>query len=149
MDRPILLPLIVAGLVSLGAAGCQPVEKTQPRIEPPPVVLPDSVQLLSPDQAEKLITESSSIRIVDMRTEGEAQADGRIAGAQIYDYLHGESVFEKLAELDRQRPCLIYCAIGGRAKLTAERMSQMGFQRLAVLDGGINAWISAGKPVQK
>jgi rhodanese-related sulfurtransferase len=117
--------------------------------EPPPVVLPATVRQLTPDEAQKSIAGEPNLIILDVRGDGEAETEGRLAGARMYDYLHGEDTVQRLAELDRNGSYFIYCAIGGRAKLTAAKMHEMGFRRLSVLEGGLNAWIAAGKPVHK
>ena len=96
-----------------------------------------------------MIAALPQLLILDVRTQSEVDADGKIAGAELHDYLHGDDMFQSLEKIDRERRCLIYCAIGGRAKLTAARMTTMGFTHLSLLKGGFNSWIAAGKPVQK
>src|SRR5690606_24851481 len=120
---------------------CDPPERPQVRTEPPPVNLPLTVQELSPDEAESLMAASAGLVILDVRSDGEAEKEGRIPGARMYDYLHGSDTVARLKELDRTQSYLIYCAIGGRAKLTAARMHEMGFTKLSLLKGGLNAWI--------
>jgi rhodanese-related sulfurtransferase len=141
--RPFLC-LLAATLI-----GCEPPARPPVQTEPPKADLPASVRQLTPDEAERLIHEIPGLVILDVRSDGEAETEGRINGARMYDYLHGQDTVQRLADLNRQDSYLIYCAIGGRAKLTAARMHEMGFAHLHVLQGGLNAWIAAGKPVQK
>ena len=141
----ILVISMMTGLV----IGCNPAPRAAARIEHPAVVLPAAVKELTPDEAEKLISSTPDLVILDMRQEGEVQKEGRIAGARNYDYLHGPPVLAELAKLDHAKPCLVYCEIGGRAKLTAVEMRGMGFQNITLLKGGLNAWLVAGKPVVK
>ena len=39
------------------------------------------------------------------------------------------------------------CASGGRAALAAVTLMDMGYEDVAVLDGGFNAWKDAGLPM--
>jgi len=48
---------------------------------------------------------------------------------------------------DRQREILLLCAAGSRALLCADTLARMGYQRLAVVDGGMRAWSAAQLPV--
>lgn len=139
----------LAAVAAIALTACKPPFREVPRTEPPPVILPASVLELTPEEVEKLIAATPGLVILDVRGEGEVQAEGKIAGAQLYDYLHGEDTFDRLQKLDRSGAYLLYCAVGGRAKLTAARMHEMGFGKLSLLKGGLNAWIAAGKPVEK
>ncbi|MDZ4288932.1 MAG: hypothetical protein U0984_13280, partial [Prosthecobacter sp.] len=109
---PTFLSTAAAALLLFPA--CKPPTREAARSEPPPVVLPATVQELSPDEAEKLIAASPGLVILDVRGEGEAQTEGKIAGAQLYDYLHGDDTLKSLEKLDRSGSYLIYCAVGGR-----------------------------------
>jgi len=52
---------------------------------------------------------------------------------------------------DRSRQLVTYCTggIGARSAMAAQTLKQMGFAEVAWLDGGLTAWGSAGKPVEK
>ena len=51
------------------------------------------------------------------------------------------------AELDPTRRTIVVCASGARAALAASTLKSMGYDDVAVLDGGLKAWIEAGLPV--
>lgn len=144
-----LWALLFSTVALIALAGCTPAALPGARMEPPAIDLPDSVRELAPDEALDIIHTLPGLLILDVRTEGEAKSEGKIAGAELHDYLHGEDMMKGLEKIPRDQRCLIYCAIGGRAKLTASRMAAMGFTHLSLLKGGLNAWIAAGKPVQK
>jgi rhodanese-related sulfurtransferase len=46
----------------------------------------------------------------------------------------------RLAELDRARPIAVLCHHGGRSMQVALFLQQQGFDRLANMAGGIDAW---------
>ena len=44
------------------------------------------------------------------------------------------------------RRTIVVCASGARASLAALTLKAMGYTNVAVLDGGIGAWMDAGLP---
>ena len=50
-------------------------------------------------------------------------------------------------ELDPTRRTIVVCASGARAALAAATLKSMGYEDVAVLDGGLKAWIDAGLPI--
>ncbi len=50
-------------------------------------------------------------------------------------------------DLDPTRRVIVYCNSGARAVLAARSMQEMGYERVANLDGGITAWRDAGLPL--
>ena len=53
------------------------------------------------------------------------------------------------ADLDKQRPVLVYCATGYRASLAASILQQEGFPDVRNLPGSFHAWKAAKFPVEK
>jgi len=101
---------------------------------------------LSPDAFEAMLRPDSSIQLVDVRTPDEFKS-GHIAKAQnlnIYD----ADFARKIGQLDKNRPVMVYCAVGGRSANAASQFSTLGFTKVYDLKGGITAWKSAGKAVQ-
>lgn len=94
--------------------------------------------------AEKLA--SKEMVLLDVRTEEEFK-EGHLEGAIQHDYYETESFQRFLAGLDTTKSYLIYCRSGGRSGTVLDMMAQMGFDQVYNLDGGINAWKSAGLPV--
>ena len=54
-----------------------------------------------------------------------------------------------LAELDKNKPVLVYCAIGGRSSKAMAIMKKEGFKEVYNLEGGMTAWKDAGMPITK
>jgi len=82
-------------------------------------------------------------RIVDVRTEGEV-ARGVIPGAS---HIALDKLPTRFAELDQATPVVLYCQMGGRSAGAAQFLASHGFQQVYNLQGGINAWAAAGRPV--
>ena len=80
--------------------------------------------------------------ILDVRTSEEF-AEGHLEGATMIDF-YRDDFAEQLAELDPDRPYLIYCRSGNRSGQTRAIMDELGFTDVADVDGGIIAWTGAG-----
>ncbi len=50
--------------------------------------------------------------------------------------------------IDPSKRVILHCASGGRSALVAATLKGMGYERVAHLDGGFNAWKDAGKPTE-
>jgi rhodanese-related sulfurtransferase len=49
---------------------------------------------------------------------------------------------------DRNRPVITTCGGGGQAALGAKLLKDMGFERVAMIDGGTSGWKNAGLPTE-
>jgi len=101
----------------------------------------------SPDVFEAMLRLDSTIQLVDVRTPEEFKS-GHIAKAQNLNIQSADFV-KKISQLDKNRPVLVYCAVGGRSANAASQFSALGFTKVYDLKGGITAWKSAGKAVEK
>ncbi|MGZ6874673.1 MAG: rhodanese-like domain-containing protein [Blastococcus sp.] len=51
--------------------------------------------------------------------------------------------------LDPRKRTIVLCASGARASLAALTLKTMGYEDVAILDGGLKAWTEAGLPTNK
>jgi len=51
--------------------------------------------------------------------------------------------------LDPSRRVIVVCASGARAALAAATLEDMGYENVAVLDGGLKGWADAGLPTNE
>lgn len=99
------------------------------------------------DVAEIVASPPDDLVILDIRTPEEFAA-GHIAGAINIDYYAAD--FEsKLSSLDPDVPYVMYCNSGNRSSNALPLMDSIGFQEVYELDGGIQAWFSAGQPIEQ
>jgi rhodanese-related sulfurtransferase len=105
------------------------------------------LRVVTPNEAAGIIDSTPSIAILDLRTPAE-YGRGHIPDAILFDY-HGDDFRQQLAALDRDTPYLLYCATQGRSGQTLERMAELGFSRVWLLQGGFYAWRNAGLPVTR
>ena len=101
-------------------------------------------QLIEASEAEKLIAEKKVV-VLDVRSPAEF-ASGHIQGATNLD-IHGKDFKTKLAEMDKDQPYLVHCAVGMRSAKACTAMSGLGFKNVYDLKGGLDAWKKAGKPI--
>ena len=50
-------------------------------------------------------------------------------------------------DMDPSKRVIVYCNTGGRGALAAYTLKTMGYEQVANLDGGINAWKEADLPI--
>lgn len=83
--------------------------------------------------------------VLDVRTPDEFD-EGHLEGATMIDF-YAPDFADQLADLDPDRPYLLYCRSGNRSGQTTVIMEQLGFTDVADIDGGIVAWGEAGLPM--
>jgi len=101
----------------------------------------DEGREISRKEAQKLVDEGA--QLVDVRAEHEWEA-GRIVGAM---HLPLAELAERAAEIDRDRPVVLYCRGGNRSTMATEALAAEGYDA-AKLDEGIVGWAEAGLPLE-
>ncbi|MBN8544691.1 MAG: MBL fold metallo-hydrolase [Ignavibacteria bacterium] len=83
------------------------------------------------------------IFILDVRNESERIA-ARIEGSH---HIFAGWLTEHVGSLPSDKTIVVHCAGGDRSAIAASLLMSMGFENVANLTGGINAWIQSGHPV--
>ena len=97
----------------------------------PPAALADWFAATAPEGVPLLL---------DVRQPAEWQAASvRPAGAELLQ-MPMHTLPARLAELDPQRPVAVLCHHGGRSMQVAMFLIHHGFERVANVTGGIDAW---------
>jgi rhodanese-related sulfurtransferase len=80
--------------------------------------------------------------LIDVRTDAE------VARGKIPDALHIPlpTLPARLAELDKNKPLVFCCQMGGRSAQACQFAVAQGYEKVYNLQGGMNAWLAAGKP---
>lgn len=104
-------------------------------------------QSLSTDEFATLITDPDVQRL-DVRTVAE-YSEGHIPGSLNINVLD-EASFGTIADstLTKEKPVALYCRSGKRSKKAADILSRKGY-KVFDLDKGFNAWVNAGKEVER
>jgi rhodanese-related sulfurtransferase len=106
----------------------------------------DQTKHLDAEGAAKLIAEGK-VTVIDVRTSDEF-SEGHIKDAKNIDIM-SKDFAAKLGELDKTKPVLVHCQAGGRSTRALPTFEKLGFTEVYHLDGGMNDWNKAGKPVVK
>ncbi len=96
---------------------------------------------VTPEQAEQLVGEGA--QLIDVREDHEWDA-GRIAGAR---HVGLQDVAAQAATIDRERPVVFYCRVGGRSAMAADAFRKAGYDAYS-LDGGLEEWAGGGRPLE-
>lgn len=109
---------------------------------------PQAIELVSQQAAEsKANPAQPALTLLDVRTPEEFTS-GHLVGAQNVDF-QDDAFKATVAKLDKTKPYLVHCAVGGRSAKTRDLMKKLGFTRIYHLDGGLTAWKAAGGQVVK
>ena len=98
---------------------------------------------LTPTEAFSLRGERSDLYLLDVRTLGEYQQT-RLEGARLIPI--GQFA-KRLNEVPKDRPILVYCAVGSRSAQVVNYLARQGYPEIYNLYGGIYAWAQKGYPV--
>jgi glyoxylase-like metal-dependent hydrolase (beta-lactamase superfamily II)/rhodanese-related sulfurtransferase len=88
--------------------------------------------------------EVPGLQVVDVRNPAE-QEEGVVPGAVPIAL---PSLLDRLGELDPNRPTVVYCAGGYRSSIAASLLRAHGFERVADILGGFEAWRAADLPIE-
>jgi rhodanese-related sulfurtransferase len=103
-----------------------------------------STERLSPDLAAQRINTTSPPVVIDVRSANERKMT-RIAGSRHIPLNH---LTERVSELPRNTPVLVYCAGGYRSSIAASLLQRAGITGVSEIAGGITAWDALRLPVQ-
>ncbi len=87
-------------------------------------------------EARETIAACAELQLIDVRQPNEYHC-GHIPGATLLPILY---LLDRMDELDKTKPVLVYCAIGGRSRVAAQILYRHGFTKVLNLEGGYKAW---------
>ncbi len=101
---------------------------------------------ISPSEAVLLMNRSKSL-VLDVRDEAEYAA-GHIQGAK---HIPVADLLARIKEIEKykDKPVLVHCQKGMRAKAACSILRAQQFSQLQNLEGGIESWIEAKLPIVK
>ena len=89
--------------------------------------------------------ERDDVAVIDVREPHEYEG-GHVPDAKL---LPVASVFARREELPRDKDVIFVCAVGQRSALACEMAAAAGLTRVYNLEGGTDAWMKAGNPVDR
>ncbi len=99
-----------------------------------------------PKELDSLLRSGGKVNIIDVRTPAEFR-DVHLKGAwniPLHD-LDPDALRQRFAE----EPILVICQKGGRGRQACERLSAAGFPSVVNVEGGTEACVAAGLPVDR
>jgi phage shock protein E len=100
----------------------------------------------SVEEVREEMKSAGGVVILDVREPAEWE-DARITEAKLIP--RGLLEYMAADELpDKQARIVVHCATGGRSALAAKTLKEMGYENVANMDGGINAWRERGYEVE-
>ncbi len=97
----------------------------------------EMVQLLS----------NPEVQLVDIRTPKEWNR-GYIKGAKKINFYDADFM-SQMSDLDKSKPLIVYCAVGGRSATATRKLLAAGFQEVYDLGGGFNGWKTEQRPITR
>ncbi len=88
---------------------------------------------------------SDNVAVIDVREPHEYNA-GHVPNATLIPVA---TVFARKEELPQDKDIIFVCGVGQRSALACEMAAAAGLTRLFNLEGGTEAWVKAGNPVDK
>jgi rhodanese-related sulfurtransferase len=105
------------------------------------------VNALDASAVQSLMQTNPDVLLVDVRTPGEYET-GHLAGAINLPLDQVDAHLRRIVHNAGGRLVLI-CQSGNRATQAHQKLTAAGLTDVAVLTGGMNAWATAGGPVQR
>jgi hydroxyacylglutathione hydrolase len=102
-----------------------------------------TIRQISPQEATQILEEQGTY-LLDVRSADEYH-EGHIPGAY---HMPMGCVLDRLSELPREQPLIVQCASGSRSQVIASLLQRRGFTNVLNLNGGLDAWKTAGLPVE-
>ncbi|MBT8280015.1 MAG: rhodanese-like domain-containing protein [Muriicola sp.] len=98
----------------------------------------NKVEILDVDTYKKAVN-NNEVQLVDVRTSREFKG-GHIARAVNIDYFKGKAFVDAFEKMDKTKPVYLYCRSGNRSLKAANKLINMGFDKVYDLKGGILKW---------
>jgi rhodanese-related sulfurtransferase len=115
------------------------------------------VPQIKPAETYARIQSEKDLMVIDVRDAADVAQTGTIPGAinlsyGSLTYLADTEVPESWRDprlADRSRPIITTCIMGPLGAIGGKLLHDMGFSNVQILEGGVQAWIDAGLPVNK
>jgi rhodanese-related sulfurtransferase len=103
---------------------------------------------IAPRELRRRLSDGAEAEILDVRTPGEFST-AHVPGARLIplDELDCAAFLTQRGSADK--PVYVLCQSGGRARKAIEKFQRAGFENCVLVEGGTQAWIDAGLPVNR
>ncbi|MDO9068075.1 MAG: rhodanese-like domain-containing protein [Deltaproteobacteria bacterium] len=102
-------------------------------------------QNITSRDAKSLLEKNRNVYLLDVRTPQE-YTQGKLAGSVLIPVGDLE---RRIGEIPKNRPIIVYCAVGSRSRYAAGLLSQRGYKEVYNITDGIVGWYRNGFPILK
>ncbi len=104
---------------------------------------------ITPRQLHERVLKEQKLQLLDVRSTAEHEKV-HVPGVQLapLDEIDGET-FPVESGFSKDLPIFIFCSSGVRSKKAAEKLGKIGYTQCQIVEGGTQAWIKAGLPVNR
>lgn len=95
---------------------------------------------VGPERVAEWMAGDPGLQVIDVREAYEREA-GHIAGTRHIELVELSSLAETI---ERERPVVFYCRVGGRSDMAAQAFRASGFQAYS-MSGGLVRWAAEGR----
>ena len=89
---------------------------------------------------------NEEVQLIDVGTPEEYSV-GFIENAKNINF-YSSTFSSDVETLDKQKPIIVYCKMGGRSAKSAKKLQEAGFIEIYDLGGGITNWKDQGHPIK-
>jgi rhodanese-related sulfurtransferase len=97
---------------------------------------------VDPARVAEWLAEDSTLQVIDVRERYEREA-GHIAGTR---HIELNNLSSEAASIERERPVVFYCRVGGRSTMAAQAFRASGYEAYS-MQGGLRRWADEGRPL--
>jgi rhodanese-related sulfurtransferase len=97
---------------------------------------------VDPARVAEWLEEDPALQVIDVREAYEREA-GHIAGTRHVELVRLTS---EAASIERDRPVVFYCRVGGRSTMAAQAFRASGYEAYS-MDGGLRRWADERRPL--
>jgi rhodanese-related sulfurtransferase len=97
---------------------------------------------VDPERLLAWLEEDPGVQVIDVREPHEREA-GHIDGTR---HIPLASLTDAAATVERERPVVFYCRVGGRSLMAAQAFRAAGFKAYS-MSGGLVRWAQEGRPL--
>jgi rhodanese-related sulfurtransferase len=97
---------------------------------------------IDPARVAEWLAEDPSLQVIDVRELYEREA-GHIDGTRHIELV---KLTSEAASVERERPVVFYCRVGGRSQMAAQAFRASGYEAYS-MDGGLRRWAEEGRPL--
>jgi rhodanese-related sulfurtransferase len=103
----------------------------------------DSAIDVDPQRLQEWLSQSDPPQVIDVREPSEREA-GHIGGTR---HVALVELAGAASDIERDRPVVFYCRVGGRSTMAAQAFRASGFEAYS-MTGGLARWVQEGLPLE-